>query len=122
MPKILVVDDEIDMVNLIKFRLEVEGWEVVTAANGHSAMASAIQEHPDLILLDIMMPDMDGITVLEQIRTKRGIHRTPVVMVTAKRSVIDMEKARRMDAPYFIVKPFDPEVLITTARKALKMH
>ncbi|HET6384027.1 MAG TPA: response regulator [Armatimonadota bacterium] len=119
MPKVLVVDDEADIVRLVRFRLEKEGWDVVSAFDGQSAIAAAIEHRPDLIFLDIMMPDMDGFDVLEEIRTRRGVYKTPVVMLTARRSGVDMDKARAFNVYHYITKPFDPELLITTAKKIL---
>ena len=77
MPKVLVVDDEEDIVRLVRFRLEKEGWEVVSAFDGRSAVTAAMEHRPDLIFLDIMMPDMDGFGVLEEIRTRRGYGQSP---------------------------------------------
>src|ERR1035437_325366 len=76
-PKVMVVDDEPDLVRLVQFRMEREGWDVVTATDGLSALSKAMEERPDIIFLDVMMPGMDGFEVLEQIRTRRGIHKTP---------------------------------------------
>jgi DNA-binding response OmpR family regulator len=121
MPKILVVDDEPDLVRLVEFRLEREGWDVVTASDGLSAVGTAIDEKPDLIFLDVMMPGMDGFEVLEQIRTKRGIHKTPVIMLTAKGTTPDLEKARALYVQHYIIKPFDPDKLVATAKKVLKI-
>lgn len=122
MPKIMVVDDEPDLVRLVQFRLEREGWDVVTASDGQSALAVIAEEHPDLIFLDVMMPGMDGFEVLEQIRTRRGVHKTPVVMLTAKGTTTDLEKARELYVQHYIIKPFDPDKLVTTAKRILKIE
>ena len=119
MPKIMVVDDEPDLVRLVQFRLEREGWEVITATDGLSALGKAMDEHPDLIFLDVMMPGMDGFEVLEQIRSRRGIHKTPVVMLTAKGTTTDLEKARSLYVQHYVIKPFDPDKLVATAKKVL---
>ncbi len=121
MPKIMVVDDEPDLVRLVQFRLEREGWEVISATDGLSALAKAQEEHPDLIFLDVMMPGMDGFEVLEQIRTRRGIHKTPIVMLTAKGTSTDLEKARALYVQHYIIKPFDPDKLVSTAKKVLRI-
>lgn len=121
MPKIMVVDDEPDLVRLVQFRLEREGWQVVTASDGLSAISLAAEERPDLIFLDVMMPGMDGFEVLEQIRTRRGVYKTPVVMLTAKGTTTDLEKARELYVQHYIIKPFDPDKLVSTAKKILKL-
>jgi two-component system, OmpR family, alkaline phosphatase synthesis response regulator PhoP len=121
MPKIMVVDDEPDLVRLVQFRLEREGWEVVTATDGLSAISTIVDEKPDLIFLDVMMPGMDGFEVLEQIRTKRGVQKTPVIMLTAKGTTGDLEKARSLYVQHYIIKPFDPDKLVERAKKILNL-
>jgi two-component system alkaline phosphatase synthesis response regulator PhoP len=119
MPKIMVVDDEPDLVRLVQFRLEREGWDVVTATDGLSAISLIVDEKPDLIFLDVMMPGMDGFEVLEQIRTTRGVQKTPVIMLTAKGTTTDLEKARSLYVQHYIIKPFDPDKLVERAKKIL---
>ncbi|HET6382944.1 MAG TPA: response regulator [Armatimonadota bacterium] len=121
MPKILVIDDEVDLLQLVKFRLEQEGWEVVTAQDGIAGLDAAVESQPDLIFLDIMMPQMDGFAFVERLRTTRGVHRTPVVMLTAKSTAMDIQRARDLYVQNYITKPFDPEKLVTTAKKLLKL-
>ena len=121
MPKIMVVDDEPDLVRLVQFRLEREGWDVVTATDGLSAISTIVDEKPDLIFLDVMMPGMDGFEVLEQIRTKRGVQKTPVIMLTAKGTTGDLEKARSLYVQHYIIKPFDPDKLVERAKKILNL-
>jgi DNA-binding response OmpR family regulator len=121
MTKILVVDDEPDLVRLVEFRLEREGWDVVTASDGPTALALASEEHPDLIFLDVMMPGMDGFEVLSQIRTRRGLHKTPIVMLTARGTTGDLEKATGLYVQHYIIKPFDPEKLVSTVKKILRL-
>ncbi|HET6382943.1 MAG TPA: response regulator [Armatimonadota bacterium] len=122
MPKIMVVDDEPDLVRLVQFRLEREGWEVVTASDGLSAVSLVIEEKPDLLFLDVMMPGMDGFEVLEQIRTRRDLHKIPVVMLTAKGGATDLEKARSLHVQHYVIKPFDPDRLVATAKKILRLE
>jgi len=117
----MVVDDEPDLVRLVQFRLEREGWDVVTATDGLSAISTIVDEKPDLIFLDVMMPGMDGFEVLEQIRTKRGVQKTPVIMLTAKGTTGDLEKARSLYVQHYIIKPFDPDKLVERAKKILNL-
>ena len=119
MARVLVVDDEPDIAQILKFRLERDGHEILVAADGQAAVDLAVTERPDLILLDIMMPGMSGFEVLEQIRTRRGIYKTPVVMITARRSGVDMDKALAYNVIQYITKPFDPEKVAETVKRVL---
>jgi len=121
MPKILVVDDEEDVVRLLEFRLAKEGFEVISCADGPAALTLADQEKPDLVVLDIMMPLMDGMEVLRQIRSRRATSRIPVIMLTAKTSSMAVDEARQLWVSDYIMKPFDPEKLVVKVKKALKI-
>jgi two-component system alkaline phosphatase synthesis response regulator PhoP len=121
MPKILVVDDEPDVVRLLEFRLQKDGFEVISATDGRMAVDVALAEKPDLLLLDVMMPVMDGVEALRQIRAHRGVSRIPVIMLTAKTDRITVDSARDQWVTDYITKPFDPEKLVLKVRKALKM-
>jgi DNA-binding response OmpR family regulator len=121
MPKIMVVDEDADLVRLIQFRLETDGFEVVSCGDGAAAMKLAEEEHPDLILLDIMMPVMDGMEALRQIKGHRTTGRIPIIMLTAKTDSSSVDAARAMGVAEYIMKPFDPEKLVSKVRKVLKM-
>ncbi len=121
MPKVLIVDDEADVVRLLQFRFEKEGFETLTAADGQTALAMVDSEMPDLVLLDIMMPLMDGMEVLRQIRSRRRTSKVPVIMLTAKTASITVDEARQLWVSDYIMKPFDPELLVRKAKKALKL-
>ena len=86
MPKILVVDDEKPISDIVKFNLDKEGYDVVTAYDGEEALEKVESEKPDLILLDLMLPKIDGLEVARQVRAK---HNIPIIMVTAKDSELD---------------------------------
>ena len=103
MSKILVVDDEKPISDIIKFNLTKEGYDVITAADGQEALALFNDEKPDLVLLDQMLPEIDGVEVLRQIRSKSE---TPVIMVTAKDSEIDKVLGLEMGADDYVTKPF----------------
>lgn len=103
--KILVVDDEVDFVELMTLRLEANGYEVITANNGHDALDMTEQDKPDAILLDIMMPEMDGLAVLKQIRSQNTV--LPVFIVTAFSNEERMKLAGKLSATGFIVKTQD---------------
>lgn len=121
MPKVLIVDDEADVVRLLQFRFEKEGFETIMAGDGPTALAMVESDSPDLVLLDIMMPLMDGMEVLRQIRSRRKTSKTPVIMLTAKTASITVDEARQLWVSDYIMKPFDPEVLVRKAKKALKI-
>jgi len=121
MPKVLIVDDEADVVRLLQFRFEKEGFETITAMDGTTAVAMVESDSPDLVLLDIMMPLMDGMEVLRQIRSRRRTSKTPVIMLTAKTASITVDEARQLWVSDYIMKPFDPEILVRKAKKALKI-
>lgn len=121
MPKILVVDDEPDVVKLVEFRMQKEGFEVLTAGDGRTGLGILEKEKPDLIILDIMMPLMDGMEVLRQIRAHRGSARVPVIMLTAKTASVTVDEARQLWVSDYVMKPFDPEKLVAKVKKALKL-
>jgi DNA-binding response OmpR family regulator len=100
--KILVVDDEVDFAELIKARLEKNNYEVVTANNGKAALDMVKKEKPDAVLLDIMMPEIDGLTVLKQIRAQDAT--LPVFIITAFSNEERVKIAGKLDASGFIVK------------------
>jgi len=103
--KILLVDDEVDFVDLMKIRLEANGYEVITANNGKEALDKFREDKPSAILLDIMMPEMDGLSVLKQIRAEDA--RLPVFIVTAFSNEERVRTAGKLDATGFIVKTQD---------------
>ncbi|MDF7637587.1 response regulator YycF [Leuconostocaceae bacterium ESL0958] len=117
MHKILVVDDEQPISDIIKFNLTKEGYEVVTADNGATALTIYQQERPDLVLLDQMLPEVEGIEVLRQIR---ATDQTPVIMVTAKDSEIDKVIGLEMGADDYVTKPFSNRELVARVKANLR--
>ena len=107
--KILVVDDEASIRQIIEARLKMTGFEVLTAVDGVDALECYHAEHPDLIVLDIMMPRMDGLHVCREIRKKDMI---PMIMLTAKSDIADRIHALEMGADDYITKPFTDAELI----------
>jgi CheY-like chemotaxis protein len=103
--KVLVVDDEIDFVELIQMRLKSDGYEVITANNGKDALDRVKKDKPDAILLDIMMPETDGLSVLKEIRQKDK--RIPIFIVTAFSNEEKIKTAGEFDASGFIIKTQD---------------
>lgn len=110
--RILVVDDDPTALRLIGYSLQQEGYDVLTAANGLDGLAQARQLHPDLIILDIMMPDLDGFEVCRRLRADPATRRLPVLMLTAKGQVADKVAGFRAGADDYLVKPADPGELV----------
>lgn len=115
--KILVVDDEKRLVSVVKAYLEGEGYTVVTASNGQEALFQARQEKPDLILLDIMMPEIDG---YEFIRLHRKERETPIILLTAKVEEDDKVIGLELGADDYVTKPFRPRELMARVRAVLR--
>lgn len=115
--KILVVDDEADFVDMVRMRLEANGYEVLTAYNGRDGLEKAKAEKPDLILLDILMPELDGYTTLKELKNMGETKGIPVLVVTAKPGMKDLFVIEGI-ADY-IVKPFDDEDLLLRIKRAL---
>jgi two-component system KDP operon response regulator KdpE len=114
---VLVVDDESRMVEFIAMNLELEGFHVVRAANGSEALEKASKEHPDLVLLDIMMPEMDGFETLGGLRETSSV---PVIFLTAKSEEVDRIKGLDLGADDYITKPFSPRELVSRIRAVLR--
>ena len=119
MSKILVVDDEKDVVELLKFLLEKDGFSVVTAYNGREALEVAGDQKPDLILLDVMMPEMDGYTVQTRLLENQTTRQIPIIVLTAKGQLRDVF-AMSANVKAYIEKPFDPKTLRQKIQESLK--
>ncbi len=115
--RILVVDDEKRMVGFIRLNLEQDGFEVIEAFNGTEALDRLRDSLPDLILLDVMMPDIDGFEVLRMIRE---ISQVPVIMLTAKEEEDDKVKGLELGADDYITKPFSPRELVSRIKAVLR--
>jgi DNA-binding response OmpR family regulator len=118
--KILVVDDEAILVETIAYNLEQAGYRVVTAADGGSALDAARSEIPDLIILDVMLPGMDGLEVCRQLRKESGTTTTPIVMLTAKSDEIDKVVGLEVGADDYVTKPFGRRELLARVRALLR--
>jgi DNA-binding response OmpR family regulator len=110
--KILIVDDEPDLVEIVSSSLIESGYLVITASDGEEGLKKAIEESPDLILLDIMMPKMDGYEFLNKLKRTRGLWHIPVVMVTAKGETRSILKSQDLQASDYLIKPFDANKLL----------
>ncbi|WPH54753.1 response regulator YycF [Lacticaseibacillus paracasei] len=115
--KILVVDDEKPISDIVKFNLDKEGYDVVTAYDGEEALKKVEAESPDLILLDLMLPKIDGLEVARQIRKE---HDTPIIMLTAKDSEIDKVLGLELGADDYVTKPFSNRELVARVKANLR--
>jgi adenylate cyclase len=106
-PLILVVDDMPDNVEIVKLRLESEGYAVVTAVDGPDALVRTVQSRPDLILLDVMMPKLDGIEVVKRLKADATLPFTPIILLTAKADVKDVVHGLEVGADDYLTKPVD---------------
>lgn len=124
--KILLADDDPDVVEVVSMLLEDEGYEIVTAKDGAEALEKIKLENPDLIILDLLMPHVDGFAVFDMLRDPRYERwsRIPVVILTSVREEVsnrryELETGRKMDYAAYLEKPADPEVLLETVSKLL---
>lgn len=117
--KILAVDDESDLLLIIKTALFSEGFNVVTATNGHDALALSLTEKPDLMILDMMMPEMDGFEVLQRLRASKETETIPVIMLTGVSERGKIRQALDSGIEYYIVKPFEFHDLIAKVKLVL---
>lgn len=117
-PAVLIVDDEPDVLVLLRVDLEAEGFETALAADGEVALRRIDEERPDLVLLDIMMPLLDGWSVLAELATRP--HAPKVVVLSAKTSPRDLARARQLGAAAYVTKPFETDELVRTLRAVLR--
>src|SRR5881296_3327541 len=118
--KILVIDDESVLVETIAYNLEQAGYQVITAADGASALEAAQRESPDLIILDIMLPEMDGLEVCRELRRESNTATTPILMLTAKGDEIDKVVGLEVGADDYVTKPFGRRELLARVRALLR--
>jgi DNA-binding response OmpR family regulator len=119
-PKILVVDDEPEAVELVEFNLKQAGYAVATAADGAEALKKARAAAPDLIVLDVMLPEMDGFEICKILRREPATARVPIIMVTAKAAEIDRVLGLELGADDYLTKPFSPRELLLRIKKILQ--
>jgi two-component system alkaline phosphatase synthesis response regulator PhoP/two-component system response regulator VicR len=118
--KILAVDDEKHIVRLVQVNLERQGYEVVTANDGREALEKVESERPDLVVLDVMMPYMDGFEVLQNLRRNPSTRDIPVIMLTAKAQDADVFRGWQSGVDCYLTKPFNPMELISFVKRIFK--
>ncbi len=116
-PKILVVDDEPSIVEVVTIYLERSGFSVTTAADGQSALRAMALEIPDLVVLDLMLPEVDGLEITRRLRAEGN---TPIIMLTARKEEADRVLGLELGADDYVVKPFSPMELVSRVRAVLR--
>jgi DNA-binding response OmpR family regulator len=120
MPRILVVDDEKDIVDLVRYHAEKAGFDCSTAGDGAAGLRLARQARPDLIVLDLMLPGLDGLEVCRQLRRDPATGRVPIIMLTARAEEVDRVVGLEVGADDYVVKPFSPRELVARIRAILR--
>lgn len=115
--KILACDDEKHIVRLVQVNLERAGYQVVTANDGKEALQKVAEENPDLVVLDVMMPYMDGFEVLQNLRRNPSTRDIPVIMLTAKAQDADVFKGWQSGVDCYLTKPFNPMELLSFVKR-----
>ena len=118
--KILVVDDEQDLVKLVRFNLEKDGYKVISAFNGEDALFLARKERPDLIVLDLMLPGIDGLEVCKKLKADTELVNIAVIMLTAKGEESDITLGLKIGADDYMTKPFSPKELVARVQAVLR--
>ncbi|HEV3402224.1 MAG TPA: response regulator [Acidimicrobiales bacterium] len=117
--RVLVVDDDPVILELLRINFEIEGFEVLPATDGEEALAKARHEAPDVVLCDIMMPRLDGIEVVTQLRDDPRTAHLPVVLLSAKAQKVEVDRGLAAGADDYVTKPFDPLELLDRVNAAL---
>ena len=117
--KILIADDEIYMIRLLEMTFKKGGYEVVSCRDGKEALATAVSAQPRLIVLDIMMPGLDGLGALRQLKENPATQAIPVIVLSAKGQALTKVEAEQAGAALFLPKPFSPNQLLSEAQKIL---
>lgn len=117
---ILIVEDEKDIVKMLEYNLKKEGFKTLSARNGEDALEMVKSEHPDLILLDLMLPGIDGLEVCRALKSERKTASIPVIMLTAKSQESDKVVGLELGADDYVTKPFSPRELIARVRAVLR--
>lgn len=119
MHKVLIADDEANIRNILDFTLHAEGFTVIGARNGNEAFTLALSEQPDIVILDVMMPDTDGIEACRRLKSDQRTAGVPVILLTARSSRDDRRRGREAGADAYITKPFSPTRVVATLREIL---
>jgi DNA-binding response OmpR family regulator len=121
-PLVLVADDDPDILNLVTLRLELDGYEVVGARDGEDALERAFERAPDLALIDVSMPKLDGYEVTERLRGNQTTSGVPIILLTARVQETDVARGVEAGADDYVKKPFSTELLRTRVQAALGLY
>ena len=119
--RVLVIDDEPDVLMLCRVNLELAGHEVIEATNGEAGLELALREHPDVVVLDVMLPTMDGISVLATLANDEQTRDVPVILLTAKTQLEDRRAGWRAGCTEYQTKPFSPDDMVGISERASAM-
>ena len=119
-PRILAIDDTPENIEILRVRLNANGYEVLSAVDGEDGLAKARELLPDLILLDVMMPKMDGIAVVRELKKDPALRSIPVILVTAKSQTRDLVEGLDAGGDDYLTKPFDHSALLARVRSMLR--
>ena len=122
MESILIIEDEIDIANLVGFNFERNGYSVDIAHDGREGLEKILKNQPDLVILDLMLPEIDGYKILKKMQRDTRSHSIPVIMQTAKSQIDDRLKGLELGADDYVTKPFSPKELILRAQAILKRN
>jgi len=118
--KVLVIDDEKDIVSLLRYHLEKSGFQCLDGMDGSTALRLVREHHPDLLILDLMLPGMDGLEICRLLRQDTSTARLPILMLTAKAEEVDRVVGLEVGADDYVVKPFSPRELVARVRAILR--
>lgn len=119
MKRILIVDDEVQLVEMVKIRLEAAGYGVISAYDGQDGFDKAKKDKPDLIILDLMLPKMDGYKVCGLLKNDARYSKIPIIMFTARAQEEDVRLGKDLGAEEYVTKPFDPKILLDKIKELL---
>ena len=117
--RILIVDDEVQLVEMVKIRLEAAGYEIISAYDGQEGFDKAKRDKPDLIILDLMLPKMDGYKVCGLLKNDARYSKIPIIMFTARAQEEDQRLGKDLGAEEYVTKPFDPKILLSKIKELL---
>jgi len=117
--RILLIEDEQDMVEAVRIRLEANGFEVIAASDGPEGLSKARTVMPDLVILDVMLPKMDGFKVCRMLKFDEKFAKIPIIMFTARTQQADIARGKEMGADAYVTKPFKSEELLAKIRELL---
>ena len=120
MARVLIVDDDPDILRLVSYNIGQAGFEVIAASTGRKALEIAQKQHPDLIILDVMLPDVDGMEVCRTLRQQYPSRRIPIIMLTARGDEIDRVVGFELGADDYVAKPFSPRELVLRVKSILR--